>query len=191
MTKDKVKKWINNTVSIILIGIVCIMVFFLISSKISGGGPQVFGKELLTVLSGSMEPGIKTGSLIAISPTENPNAYHAGDIITYKSIDDPNVLITHRVVEVQEVDSSIQYITKGDNNDAIDTTPIPAINVIGSYTGVTIPFIGYFFDFVKSKVGTVLFIIVPGLLLIGYATVSVWRAIASMEDDPKPEASSK
>ncbi|WP_449536946.1 signal peptidase I SipW [Ferdinandcohnia sp. Marseille-Q9671] len=181
------KKWINNVVSVLLIAVILLMVFFLVSSKISGGTPKVFGKELLTVLSGSMEPAIQTGSIIAITPTEDSTIYKEGDVITYRSLDDPNVLITHRIMEVQEVDSSIQYITKGDNNDAKDTSPIPSSNVVGEYTDFTIPFVGYILDFVKSKIGTVLVIIVPGILLIGYAAFSVWRAIASMEDS-EPES---
>lgn len=32
------------------------------------GEPQVFGYQLKTVLSGSMEPEIKTGSIIAVKP---------------------------------------------------------------------------------------------------------------------------
>src|SRR5690606_4178542 len=168
MKAGTLKKWINNIVSILLIAVILLMVFFLVSSKFSGGTPKVFGKELLTVLSGSMEPSIKTGSIIAITPTEDPTKYKEGDILTYRSLDDPNVFITHRVLEVQEIDSSIYYITKGDNNDAKDTSPIPANNVVGEYADFTMPFVGYILDFVKSKIGTVLVIIVPGVLLIGY-----------------------
>lgn len=192
MKNINIKKWINNIVSTILIAVILLMVFFLVSSKLSGGGPKVFGKELLTVLSGSMEPGIKTGSIIAITPVDDPTSYQKGDVITYKSLDNPNVLITHRIVEVQEQDSTVQYITKGDNNDAIDTSPIPASNVVGKYADFTIPFVGYILDFVKSKLGTILIIIIPGILLIGYAAVSVFRAIASMEDtEPKEAKDSK
>lgn len=182
-----VKKLINNIVSIILLITILLLVFFLVSSKLSGGGPKVFGKELLTVLSGSMEPAIQTGSIIAITPTEDPDSYVKNDVITFRSHDNPNVLITHRIQEVIKENSETLYVTKGDNNDAVDATPIPSSNVVGEYADFTIPYVGYVLDFVKSKIGTILLIITPGVLLIFWSIVSVWKAIARM-DDPKQEA---
>ncbi|QFT90560.1 Signal peptidase I W [Bacillus sp. THAF10] len=188
MNVNSIKKGINFLISTVLIILILLIVFFIVSSKLSGGGPKVFGKELLTVLSGSMEPDIKTGSIIAITPAENPDSYKVGDVITFRSNDNPNILITHRIMDVQTIDSNIHYVTKGDNNDANDITPVPSMNVVGKYADFTIPFLGYILDFVKSKIGTVLMVIVPGVLFIVYAVVSVWKAIANMED-PKTETS--
>ena len=51
------------------------MTFVVISSKASGGEPQVFGYQLKTVLSGSMEPAFNTGSIIAVKPSRRSNNF--------------------------------------------------------------------------------------------------------------------
>lgn len=63
------------------------------------------------VLSGSMEPNISKNELIVI---KEQNAYHKGDIITYK--DCWGKLITHRIVEID----GEKVVTKGDSNDVSD-----------------------------------------------------------------------
>ena len=64
------------------------------------------------ILSGSMEPVIRTGSMVLVdTQTEN---IQSGDIIMYR-LQKENVV--HRVVEIQE-DGKI--ITKGDNNENAD-----------------------------------------------------------------------
>jgi signal peptidase I len=179
------KKWINRISSIIIYGLLVCMVLMVISSKMSGGTPKVFGHELMTVLSGSMEPGIKTGSIISVTPVSDPGKFKKGDVITFKASDAPDKLITHRIIDVQKVNSSVQYITKGDNNDAKDPTPVPATNVVAQYDNFTIPYVGYLLSFVKSKMGAVLMLIVPGVLMMVWSIISIWKAISSI--DPKKE----
>lgn len=188
MKSRKATVLLNNIISAILIGVIVLMVYFVVSSKLSGGSPKVFGKELLTVLSGSMEPGIQTGSIISITPATDASSFESGDVITYRSIDNSTILITHRIEDVVKESGEVFYITKGDNNDAKDPSPIPAGNVVGEYTGFTIPYIGYILDFVKSKIGTVLLIIIPGILMIGWSITTVWRAIAGIDESKQEEA---
>lgn len=153
------------------------MFFFVVSSKIYGGSPKVFGKELFTVLSGSMEPTILTGSIIAVTPNADEDVYKKGDIITFKAADNPNVLITHRIKDIQRVGNTVQYITKGDNNEVNDASPVPAKNVIGQYTGFTIQYAGFILNFVKSAAGIILCIILPGILLVVWSLKNFFQAI--------------
>lgn len=159
------------------------MLFFVISSKISGGPPQVFGYQIMKVLSGSMEPTIDTGSIIAIKPIEEKNHLKAGTVITYHSVDNPDVLITHRIVDVQKSNGMVSYITKGDNNDSKDAAAVPAQNIIGVYSGFTIPWMGYFFTFVQSKAGVVTLIIIPGIILILSQLFSIFRSISKLDEN--------
>jgi signal peptidase I len=175
------KKWIGGITSFIIYGLLVVMIFLVVSSKIAGGTPKVFGYELLTVLSGSMEPGIKTGSIIAMKPVEDPTNFKKGDVITFKPGDNPNMLITHRIIEVQKVYSSVQYITQGDNNNAKDPDPVTAGNVVGEYTGFTIPYVGKILSFIQSKTGAIYLLIVPGVLMILWSVISIWRAISRIE----------
>jgi signal peptidase I len=155
--------------------------YFVVSAKVSGGEPKVFGKQMMMVLSGSMSPVFETGALIAVDPTGPTHPYAVGDVITFKSPDDPNKIITHRVVEVQTKDGQRSYVTKGDANDSKDPKPVMPTSVIGQYADFHIPLLGYVFSFVKTKLGIALVLIVPGAFLIISQLVAVYRSILRME----------
>jgi len=182
MTSKKVFKFISNSITGLLFLLLIFMVFVVISSKASGGEPQFLGYQLKTVLSGSMEPTFKTGSIIAIKPVEDTTTLKKDDVITFLQ-SDGNV-VTHRITEVINQGDQIMYQTKGDNNQDMDTNPILSQNVIGEYTGFTIPLLGYFIDFAKSSKGTALLLIIPGALLLIYSAVSIFSALREL-DKPK------
>ncbi|WP_017755128.1 signal peptidase I SipW [Calidifontibacillus oryziterrae] len=176
------KVWISGIVNIILFAVLLIMALAFVLSKASGGEPNVFGYQIKTVLSGSMEPTFKTGSIIAINPDIKLEALQENDVITFR-IDEQN-LVTHRIIEVIKQGEAIMFRTKGDNNDAPDSDLVLPQNVVGKYTDFTIPYAGYFINFAISKMGAVFLLIVPGLLLLGYAAVSIWQAIRYLERKP-------
>lgn len=178
------KKLAGYTTNFILAICIIFTVLIVVSSQLSHSGKNIFGIEVLTVLSGSMEPGIKTGSIIiGKTVTENKESFTVGDVITYKSLEDPNVLITHRIVEVEQRGSQIHYVTKGDNNDVIDPAAIPAENVVALYSNITIPLLGYIFTFASSKIGIILLLIVPGVIILITQAISVWRTIVNMDEE--------
>jgi signal peptidase I len=183
-----VKKWLNHIITGLLTFTLIFMVIVVISSKASGGEPNIMGYQLKTVLSGSMEPEIKTGSIIAIKPSDNVNDFKKGDVITFLKED--NSLITHRILDVRGQGEQTQYITKGDNNEDPDGNPVLPQNVIGEYKGFTIPFIGYLLNFANSKQGTATLLIIPGLLLLIYSIITIWRAIKEMNTSTNEKKSS-
>lgn len=168
---------ICNIITILLFMFLIFTLFVVISSKAAGGEPELFGYQLKTVLSGSMEPDIQTGAIISIKPGGDMTRFKKDDVITYRTKDE--VIVTHRIVEVK--DGGQQYITKGDNNDAPDSEPVLAENVIGHYTGWTIPYVGYVLHFANTKKGAALLLILPGILLFGHAVVTVWRTLQLVE----------
>ncbi|WP_053366869.1 signal peptidase I SipW [Bacillus sp. FJAT-27245] len=174
-------KWLSRLTSILIYGLLICIIALVINSKIQEGTPKVFGYEIMTVLSGSMEPGIKTGSIIAVKPTTDPTKYKKGDIITFKAADNPNILITHRIIDVEKANDFVQYTTKGDNNDSKDLSPVTEGNVVAEYTGFTIPYIGIIMSFIQSKKGAIILLIVPGILMIFWSLYSIWRAISEYE----------
>ncbi|MGG1573159.1 signal peptidase I [Fictibacillus sp. NRS-1165] len=181
----KIKAWISRIISFTLLATLLFMAFVVISSKASGGEPTVVGYQLKTVLSGSMEPGIHTGSIIAIKPGGDMTRFQKGDVITFKASEDK--LITHRIDEVQGKGKSLRFVTKGDNNDAPDREPVLPSNVVGEYKGFTIPYIGYFMNFAQSKEGAALLLVLPGLLLLIYSGVTIWKAIREIEGIKKDQ----
>lgn len=176
------KKWASRILSGILTILFALTLLLTVSSKIYGGAPRFFGYEMMNVLSGSMEPAIHTGSVIFVKQGVQVNGLHVGDVITFRSVDDPNIVITHRVAEVQNAQSGLHFVTKGDANDAKDAQPLPAANVVAKYSGVTIPFLGYVFTFIKSKIGIIVFMIIPGALLILWQLLSIWRLLSKVDD---------
>ena len=89
--------------------------------------PRLFGYHIYTVVSGSMEPAIPTGSLVYIREAA-PEEMAAGDVIAYYGARDSASIITHRVVENRVVMG--EFITRGDANLTEDMNP-------GDYEGLS------------------------------------------------------
>jgi signal peptidase len=175
----KTLKVLSSLGTTVLFLIFTVLLIAVISSKASGGEPSFFGYQIKTVLSGSMEPTFMTGSIIAVKPVNNPTDLKKGDIITFKK--DEQILVTHRIIEVQRNNGSVLYKTKGDNNKSADTEPVLSQNVVDTYSGFTIPYVGYFQDFAKSKNGAALLLILPGILLLLYSIISIFTAIKQLD----------
>lgn len=118
--------------------------------------------KLLTVQSGSMEPNIHLGSVVITKPTEN---YKKNDIITFSEPTNPKVLVSHRIVGIDKVNGSTSYVTKGDANQNPDSEKRLKQNVVGKVI-FSVPLVGYFVNFAKSKNGLLMLIIVPSILII-------------------------
>lgn len=155
------------------------MVIAVISSKASGGEPNFLGYQLKPVLSGSMEPTFMTGSIIAVKPVEDPSSLKKDEVITFM-LDDKN-LVTHRIIEVINNGDHLMFKTKGDNVENPDTNPVLAENVIAKYTGFTIPYAGMFMEFANSAKGAVVLLVIPGVLLLIYSAVSIFRGLKEIE----------
>lgn len=180
----KWKKYLNMVVNLIMSALFITLIFsifLIVSSKASGEEPNFFGYQLKTVLSGSMEPKFKTGSIIAIRLTDVNDQFNKNEIITFRTKE--NILVTHRIVDVQ----GNEYITKGDSNDGADVEPVLSQNIIGKYTGFTIPYIGYAMNFANSKLGSALLLIIPGLYLIGYSIYTISLAFRQVGNSTNNE----
>ncbi|MEF2782835.1 MAG: signal peptidase I [Clostridium sp.] len=117
--------------------------------------PKVFGYEIYGILSDSMEPEIKTGSIVFVKEV-NSDIIQVGDIITYKMGADSDVVATHRVVEID--DENEEFITKGDHNQTIDASPISYDRLLGRVEG-SIPYWGAISLFIHSSTGLACIII--------------------------------
>lgn len=181
MRGKTILRWISNIFTNLLFILLVCLVFVVISSKAAGGEPSILGYQLKTVLSGSMEPNIKTGSIILVESVKDTAKFKQGDVITFKTKD--NILITHRIIEVDN--NGQRYITKGDNNNGPDVEPVLAQNIVGKYAELTVPYAGYVLHFLNTKSGAVLLLIVPGLLFLGHAFFVIHRALRMIEQPKK------
>jgi len=155
--------------------VITIVIVFIATSRITGEQPEVFGYQIKTVLSGSMEPGIKTGSIIAVKTGGDMERFKKDDVVTYMI--NSHQLVTHRIVEVLWKNEQIMYRTKGDHNDGPDTSLLLPENIVAKYDGFTVPYVGYVIEFAKSRNGVFVLFILPGLLLICQSIIQVTRMI--------------
>lgn len=128
-------------------------------------GVRLVGLQVFTVLSGSMEPTYHVGSLIYVKDVDYKEL-EAGDVITFML--DGDTVATHRITEVvpdEEEPDTLRYRTKGDANDAEDGKLVHYKNVIGSPV-FTIPYLGYFADYIQNPPGTYVAISVGAVLLL-------------------------
>lgn len=118
--------------------------------------------QIKIVQSGSMEPAIKTGSLVVVKPSDS---YVVGDVITFGADTRTEVPISHRIVEMRVEDGKFLYRVKGDANNAEDPTEVKEEDVIGKVV-FDIPYVGYILDFARTPVGFILIVGVPAGIVI-------------------------
>lgn len=142
--KTTIKK-IGNVVTTVLVVVVVLLAIAL-------AGVRLFGLQVYTVLSGSMEPAYHVGALLYDKKVD-PAQLRPGDVITFML--DEETIVTHRIVEVvpdEEDPSVIRFRTKGDANAAEDGSLVHYKNVLGTPV-FTIPKLGYFANFVQQPPG--------------------------------------
>src|SRR5699024_9728648 len=174
------KKIVSRVFKGITLAVIGVLVVVALSAKASGGEPSLFNHQIKIVLSGSMEPGIQTGSVILNKLPDSDTTYEKGDINTFQSEDQ---LVTHRIVDVKEVKGEKVYQTKGDNNNAPDTNYVSKEDIEGKYADFTVPKLGYITKYATSKTGFSLLLFIPGLLLVLAAGKDIITAAREVEKE--------
>ncbi len=99
--------------------------------------PLVMGWPVVVVTSGSMEPLIRAGDVVAYEPT-NGEGLAAGTVIIFENPAVDGALVTHRIVSVNPDGT---YVTRGAAAAVADSTPLHPAQVRG--TGkLVVPFAG-------------------------------------------------
>lgn len=124
--------------------------------------PDFLGYKPFIVLSGSMEPGIRTGDLI-ITQEAAPETLAAGDVIAYRYGE--SSAITHRIQSVTQADGQLAFVTKGDANNAEDNVTPTGDRVEGRLLW-TLPGLGSAAMFLQTPGGLLLAAGVPLFLFI-------------------------
>ena len=108
-----------------------------------------FGIRPFVVMSSSMEPALKTGSLI-FSKSVTGGSLRVGEVVTFIRPDKSREFVTHRIVRIEENGSTKVLTTKGDNNRDEDAWKLAEGGVVGKVS-LIIPYLGYVLTFVKYK----------------------------------------
>ena len=142
----------------IVIALIILIALLLIVSVL----PITGNYKVMTVISGSMEPAIKMGSVVIVKPADD---YKIGDVITFGLYSNTKSPITHRINDIKIVNSQPVYITKGDVNNAPDVREIQKKDIVGKLL-FSVPYVGYAVDFAKKPIGFALIIIIPAVVII-------------------------
>jgi len=118
------------------------------------------GYDMYIVKSGSMVPAINVGDLVIAGPVNGPinGEVKPGTVVTYQHSKE---LITHRVLSMD----GTTLVTKGDALEDPDPWAVTMVNVRGVYL-FKIPYVGYAVNFIQTKLGWFLAIIIPSALLV-------------------------
>ena len=125
-------------------------------------GVRLFGLQVYTVLSGSMEPTYPTGSLLYVRSVQGEADIQPGTAITFQM--DSGMVATHRVVEVVTKDGAVFYRTKGDANQVVDGSLVAPVRVLGTPV-FCIPYLGFLAAYLRSRPGRWL-LVSAGVLLV-------------------------
>jgi len=135
-TFKKITSWVT-TVFVIFVSVFALFL----------AGTKLAGIKVFAVISGSMEPTYRVGSLIYVKPVKYTEV-KVGDAITFVLSDE--TAATHRVVAIS--DDHKYFTTKGDANDFEDGSPVYYENLIGIPV-FTIPYLGYVANYIQRPPG--------------------------------------
>jgi signal peptidase len=96
-----------------------VLAFSILFLLLVGVGPWTGRYRVVTVLTGSMRPGMPAGSAAIVTPV-SPSAIRVGDVVTYQAPLADHRVVTHRVVKVITAGEHPVIQTKGDANVSPD-----------------------------------------------------------------------
>ncbi len=147
--------------------------------------PYLFGFRSLTVMSGSMVPTLRVGDVVVVQQI-SPTAARIGDVVTFRDPADPTRLLTHRVRKIEISDGVVRFVTKGDANTSVESWKVPASGTIGRVV-YHVPWIGYALFWIRGRIGRLLLLVIPALLLGAYELWRIWRPVPMEETGEEVE----
>ena len=198
-TNKKMPTWLDVTLRVIewtLIIFIVVCMLILLSQKITGNTPELFGYSTYTVVTDSMSGTYDVGDVVLCKRIKDPVSYNEtigfkeGDVVAFiapKGFDSGNKLqghtVTHRIIAEPYYDeeSDTWYVqTKGDAAIDKDRVPIPVDNIqgiiVGTSKGVT-----NVMQFITKWYGFVTVVVTPLLAIL------VWQIIVLIKAKTKEE----
>lgn len=163
--KKTIKKVLKKIISILLI-IVAVINIILLYYKVKGEDvPNVFGLYFFNIVSESMEPTFEKNDVIIVRKCDEKD-FKKGDVITFLK---NNKTISHRIIQIVEIEGGREFITQGDNNEIPDADVVFSNEIYGKVIG-KISKMGSFVEYIQEKDG---FIRIAILVIIGFILVNM------------------
>jgi len=119
------------------------------------------GERLLSVETASMVPTFRPGDALIVAPAL-PKALHIGDVISYISLRDPRVIISHRLIRIDATNG--QLVTAGDSLHT-DDPPFSTTAVIGRVTAI-MPHFGEILNTLRKPSVMVFVVCMPAVIFL-------------------------
>lgn len=165
-------KAINILSILIIVCAVATLMVVVLTPK--GQVPNLFGYSFFRVMTGSMEPEIPVNSMIVVEKVDS-RELEIGDVISFFSRD-PSLygeVNTHRILEIQEQDGELVFLTKGDANNVSDQYLTLEEDIIGKVVWVSL-FIGKLVRLASNPLFFIPCIMIPLVVLLGR---NLWESI--------------
>ncbi len=192
-SKAKIFKAVGAAIWWTVLVALALTIINILSAKIKGKAPKIFGYSIMHVISGSMEPEIQTGAYILVKECDPTEICPQEDVICFYS-EDPSIYgfpNTHRVVEKLLLeDGSIQFLTKGDANLTQDAFPVSSENVIGVYVK-ELSLLGDLAEIVEGSGVVILFILLTAAAFSMFVYVFVKTKTNTTENEDDAESPPK
>lgn len=135
---------------------------------VSAGIPRMLGGTSLTVLTGSMQPELNPGDVIALVPAKT-DRLQVGDVVTFQPVSGDPMLITHRITAIDVTGAKPMFTTRGDANNADDPAIVGA--QIQGRVLYSVPYVGWVRQLIGNATPTVVFCVAAALILGGGITL--------------------
>jgi signal peptidase I len=177
MTAKSWRRIVIWTIRLLLLAVLGLVAFTIAVLTVI---PRATHGTALTVLTGSMTPGIAVGSVVIDRPFD-PGTLHVGDVATYQKEPGKAEYITHRIVKIDASKTPTLFTFKGDANRGPDITPVPATAIRGK-VWFHVPYLGAIRDALHTKGGLAG---VAVLVLAGYAFYQGTNAVRERRRSPQ------
>ena len=122
-----------------------------------------------------MEDTINKNDIIVVKKVDK-NEINENDIISF---DNGNEIITHRIVDIENINGQTLYTTKGDNNRFADDEKISFEQIEGKYV-FKLSKLGYLMNFLKNRYFLIILFII--LIFCFIHIINVKKRIKNREE---------
>jgi signal peptidase I len=126
--------------------------------------PHLFGWRYGVLRSGSMSPAMPAGAAIVVAPVGIEDV-RPGDVVTFRSVVNRDLLVTHRVVEVTEYDDRPALRTQGDGNEEPDAAIVTPNRLMGRVV-FSVPFVGIVAQYLRTTEAFIFLLVIPTALIV-------------------------
>ena len=137
--------------------------------------PRAAGATPYVVLTGSMTPGLPPGTLVVVRPVPVERIV-VGSVVTYQLRSGQPEVVTHRVVSTRmDLDGHVQWLMRGDANDAADPEWVREEQIRGRLW-YSVPLLGHVSTWLTGAERRLLCQLLA-VVLLGYALLMFARSI--------------